>query len=138
GQNAADTAPVQISADNSDGQNATDIAPLQISADNSDGQNATDTAPVQISADNSDGQNATDTAPVQISADNSNGQAKLVGEIGYDYAVALSRLAVDVIGKDLTLLIDLNGNDAYQEVCTLVGVGNQTVSALHDNDCFIL
>ncbi|WP_420337735.1 DUF4114 domain-containing protein [Roseibium sp.] len=60
------------------------------------------------------------------------------GTTTIDYSAALARLDVDVAGEDLTLLIDRQGNDAYQEVCTLVGVGNQTVSALHDNDCFIL
>ncbi|WP_144432263.1 M10 family metallopeptidase C-terminal domain-containing protein, partial [Roseibium alexandrii] len=60
------------------------------------------------------------------------------GTTTIDYSAALARLDVDMAGEDLTLLIDRQGNDAYQEVCTLVGVGNQTVSALHDNDCFIL
>lgn len=40
-------------------------------------------------------------------------------------------------GTDTTLSVDLDGDGTYQDVCNLQGVGNQTVSSLYENDCFI-
>jgi serralysin len=49
----------------------------------------------------------------------------------------LAKLQASALDGDTTLSVDLAGNGTYQDVCTLNDVGNQSVTSLFENNCFI-
>jgi Ca2+-binding RTX toxin-like protein len=49
----------------------------------------------------------------------------------------LARIQSSSAGDDLMLSADLSGGGAYQDVCMLNNAGNETVTTLFENDCFI-
>lgn len=49
----------------------------------------------------------------------------------------LSSLRALEEGDGTVLSVDLSGDGTFQDICTLNGVGQLSVSTLHENDCFI-
>ncbi|WP_029066240.1 DUF4114 domain-containing protein [Labrenzia sp. DG1229] len=49
----------------------------------------------------------------------------------------LDKLQTTASNGDTHLSVDLGGDGTYQDICTLQGVGDQSVQFLYDSDCFI-